>query len=112
MSVTSNPSQKPGSRDNGRRRGKGVNPATRRAMEIRRAETVARSAPITAGEQRNVAAPRIARRDSVNRASRGPAALPRGIEMLYIRHDLRRMIFTAAGLLVVMLLVLVVLAVI
>lgn len=110
MSVTSNPSRKPGPRGNERRRDQGVNPATRRAMEVRRAETVARSAPITAGEQRNVAAPRIGRRDSVAKASRGPAALPRGIEMLYIRHDLRRMIFTAVGLLVVMLVVLIILA--
>ena len=110
MSVTPNTPRKPGPHGADRRKARGVNPATRRAMEIRRAETVSRSAPITAGEQRVVAAPRVGRRDSVARATRGPAALPRGIEMLYIRHDLRRMIFTAAALLVVMLVTLVILA--
>lgn len=74
-------------------------------MEVRRAETIPSrgtvagpTADTTEGGERAARA----------RAGRGPAAIPRGLEMLYIRHDLRRMIFTAAALLVLMLVLLIV----
>ena len=74
-------------------------------MEVRRAETVP-SRRAVAAPTANVAV--AGERTARARTGRGPAAIPRGLEMLYIRHDLRRMIFTAAALLVLMLVLLVV----
>ncbi|HEV2106647.1 MAG TPA: hypothetical protein VGR16_00130 [Thermomicrobiales bacterium] len=48
--------------------------------------------------------------DARTRAGRGPNAIPRGLEMLYIKHDLRRMIYTAVALLVFMVVLLVILS--
>lgn len=44
------------------------------------------------------------------RVGRGPNAIPRGLEMLYIRRDLRRLIVTATILLAVMVVLLIVLS--
>lgn len=91
-------------RGSSRRRSRGVNRSTRRAMDVRRAET------IPGGRSGAVAptADSAARSERPARAGRGPAAIPRGLEMLYIRHDLRRMIFTAAALFILMLALLIV----
>lgn len=103
MSVSSSPSSTKRGTARGRRRPRPVNRSTQRAIEVRRAETMpshgavaAPTADTAEGRERAVR----------GRSSRGPTAIPRGLEMLYIRHDLRRMIFTAAALLVLMLVLL------
>lgn len=70
-------------------------------MDVRRAETVPSRAK-AAGPTADT----VLGQERASRAGRGPAAIPRGLEMLYIRHDLRRMIFTAAALFVFMLVLL------
>lgn len=80
-----------------------MNRSTQRAMEVRRAETLPRHGRVAAPTADTTEGRDLARRA---RAGRGPTGIPRGLEMLYIRHDLRRMIFTAAALLVLMLVLL------
>ncbi len=102
-SSTRNTTKRGTSRD--RRRSGGVNRSNRRAIEIRRAETLPAHAAVAAPTADSIEGRERAAR---SRGGRGPAAIPRGLEMLYIRHDLRRMIFTAAALLILMLVLLVV----
>lgn len=91
-------------RSTGNRR-QGLNRAQLQAMEARAAatprEAVAPRDPVPGAKK----APARATRRNVNRVY----SIPRGAEMRYIRSDMRRLIFVAAGLLVLMLVLLLIL---
>lgn len=76
-------------------------------MEVRRSETLigGGALPPRSADATTVSGDA----DAPARVGRGPNAIPRGLEMLYIKHDLRRMIFTAVALLVFMVVLLVIL---
>lgn len=106
--MSSSPSSTKRGTARSRRRPRQVNRATQRAMEIRRAETLIGGAVPERARAETIGATTDAAPQS--RVGRGPSAIPRALEMHYIRHDLRRLIFTAAALLVVMVVLLVVLS--
>lgn len=115
MSVPSRTTPSKGAPTRNRRGPKGApvrpNRAQQRAMEVRAAETRI-AAPIAPTEvevasveglpRRSVAAPRGRTTGARVRAVARPIALTRQEEYRFIRNDMRRMIVTASGLIVLM----------